>query len=109
MQKKSIHSSPSLVLVRKGNLELPAVIHKCLKLTVQLHEHSTEEYIVQVHWIEDHPNKDWFGTEIQVWQLVQDAVASDYIFTDNIVCRCAQVTTKIMFQTNESRTTGTCV
>ena len=35
------------MLVRKGNLELSAVIHKCLKLTVQLHEHSTEEYIVQ--------------------------------------------------------------
>ena len=76
---------------------LPHEHYECWLIFVQLHEPSTEEYMVQVHWIEDHPNKDWFGTEIQVWQPIQDAVASDYILTDNIVCRCAQVTTKIMY------------
>ena len=65
--------------------------------------------MIAVHWIDEYPEKNWFGNGIEVWQPIKDAVASDFMFTDRVLCRCAHVTTSMVLQANELETVSIIV
>ena len=80
-----------MVLVEKDNIKVPAVITDCFKVFISLGNQTQEEYLVAVHWLQEHPHKNWFGNGLEVWQALTDGITTAYVFVSNVYCRCAYV------------------
>ena len=85
--KGLLHTSSSMVLVEKDNIKVPAVITDCLKVFISLGNQTQEEYLVAVHWLQEHPHKNWFGNGLEMWQALTDDITTAYVFVSNVYCR----------------------
>ena len=62
----SLHSSSSIILVEKNNKKVPAIVKDCLLVRV-LTQEGVKDFVIAVHWLDEHPHKNWFGSEVQVY------------------------------------------
>ena len=97
------------IRVRRGTIEetiRPGFVIKYLKVNIVLNNPSqTTElssgtspiYLAAVHFLDEHPHKEWFGPPAEVWQKVMSHEVNAFIPIRDIICRCAYVTRRVQF------------
>ena len=95
------------IRVRRGTSEetlKPGFILKYLKLNIVLGMSQSDEsselcivYFAAVHFLDEHPHKNWFGPPVEVWRKVHNPQVNAFVPIRDIVCRCAYIITKVKF------------
>ena len=105
----SQHANSSLVCVRirhnaNGQSTRPGFVVKYMKVNVivkssfQDRETSILVNVAAIHYLDERPNKEWFGTPTEVWQkAVNCSEINAYVTLRDIMCRCAYVTKQVRF------------
>ena len=107
----SIHSNSAMVLAKRSSgLSVPCFIKKFVKVTIVLlettemldtcnpQESTFDIYLAAINWLEEHPNKDYFSSPIEVWRkFIPCSTPEDFIPVSCIVCRCAYIEDMIKF------------
>ena len=105
----SQQANSSLVCVRirhnaNGQTTRPGFVVKVMKVNVivkssfQDRETSILVNVAAIHYLDEHPNKDRFGSPTEVWQkAVNCSEINAYVTLRDIMCCCAYVTKQVRF------------